>query len=53
MKKYIVGFIIGIVLMGAIGIVYAVSSDGIGFQATDERWNVTTVDEAINYLENN
>lgn len=50
MKKYLIGFISGIILIGTIGIVYAISSNSITFTPTNGNWNANTVDKALNDL---
>lgn len=53
MKRYMVGFIAGIILMGTIGVVYAASSGAISFAPRDRNWSVSTVEGALNSLYDN
>jgi len=50
MKKMLLGFILGLLIWG--GIVYATSyfAKDISYQPSDETWNVSNVNEAINSL---
>ena len=51
MRKYVVGFIFGlIVCSGIIAIATGLSASNTSFEPTDPNWNVSTVDEALNDL---
>ena len=54
MKKLIIGFILGGILFGCIGI-YAASyyAKDVSYEPTDASWEVTNVNEAINSLYDN
>ena len=56
MKKYkqlIIGFILGGILFGSIGIVSATilyQADEVGFTPDDDNWQVNNIEDAINDL---
>ncbi len=52
MKKYIIGFVIGSLLFGGIGIVsaYSILSSNVSFTPNNNNWKVSNVEEAIDSL---
>ena len=54
MKKYIIGFLVGAIVFGSIGVTATVlyNSSEIGFTPSDSSWNVNNVEDAINSLYN-
>jgi len=54
MKKYIIGFMLGIILTTTIGVMAInITSNTISFVPNDETWEVNTVEGALNDLYNN
>ena len=54
MKKMILGFILGLVVAGGIGVLaYTITADKIGYSPKDSSWKVTNVNDAINDLKQN
>lgn len=54
MKKFILGILIGGVVFGTIGATaaYVYTASDIGYQPSDENWNVSNAEEAMNSLKN-
>lgn len=54
MKKFILGLIIGGLIFGCLGVyaAYQFKANEIKFTPSNGNWEVSTVEEAINYLEN-
>ena len=52
MKKYIIGFVIGSLLFGGIGIVsaYSILSSNVSFTPNNKNWKVSNVEQAIDSL---
>ena len=54
MKKYIIGFILGAILFGSIGVVaYTLNANQVSYTPSDKTWKVKTVEEAINDMKEN
>lgn len=52
MKKYIVGFVFGIIVSTVVGVTASAlySSSEVGFTPTDSNWSVNNVESAVNAL---
>ena len=52
MKKYIIGFVLGIIVCGSIGTVVALNynAKNVSYTPSDENWNVNNVEDAIKDL---
>ena len=52
--KLIIGVIIGIFLTGSIGVIaYTINAKDVAFTPRNKNWNVSNVEEAIDYLKEN
>ena len=46
MKKYIIGFMLGAILFGSIGVVaYTLNANQVSYTPSDKNWKVKTVEE--------
>ena len=54
MKKYIIGFILGLITCGTVAYAsnYLYKADEVSYEPTDTNWNVNNVDSAIKELYN-
>ena len=53
-KKVIIGFIIGVIFTGSIGVfAYTINAKDVAFTPRNKNWNVSNVEEAIDYLKEN
>ena len=51
MKKYLLGLVTGAIIFSSIGVVAVnVAANNINFEPSDNSWNVSTVEEALNSL---
>ena len=54
MKKMILGFILGLVVAGGVGVLaYTITADKIGYSPKDSNWKVTNVSDAIDDIKKN
>ena len=54
MKKYIIGFILGLIVASGVGVVaYNYNASSIEYTPSDNTWNVNNVSDAIDWLKNN
>ena len=54
MKKYILGLLTGIIIVGSIGVVaYQMNANQITYEPKDKSWKVTTVKEAVDDIKEN
>ncbi len=52
--KLIIGVIIGVVLTGSVGVIaYTINARDVEFSPSNENWNVSNVEEAIDYIKEN
>ena len=53
-KNNIIGFIIGLIVAGSIGVVaYTINASDVRYTPKDTTWNVNNVDDALNTLKSN